>query len=66
MKIANVELYREGELLTNTHFEEVRGFENIAWTPSHVVFEMSDGTVVAYIATLVRVVKTMMEEDYVY
>lgn len=66
MQVAHVTLIREGEtsaIMNKTYREEVRGFDSIQWAPSHVVFKMLDGTVVAYHASRVHELVTYQEEE---
>jgi hypothetical protein len=65
MNIANVELYRLGEvspMVSKTYQEEVRGFQKIEWAPQHIIFHMKDETLIAYKADRVHELTTMIEE----
>lgn len=65
-KIASVTLIREGEvsaIMNKTYVEEVRGFVSIEWAPSHVVFKMFDGTLIAYKASRIYELTTHNEEE---
>ncbi len=50
-------------IMTRRYREDVRGYKEIRWTPSHVVFDMEDGTLVAYHTDRVFEVVTYKEED---
>lgn len=65
MNVAHVTLYREEEtsvIVSKTLTEEVRGFNEILWSPTHVVFKMRDGTIIAYLATRVHEIITAFDE----
>jgi hypothetical protein len=66
MKVASVELYRDGEvspMVSKTHIEEVRGHVRIEWTPHHVVFVMKDSGIIAYKADRVHEIVEHFEEE---
>lgn len=66
MQVAHITLIREGEISTimnKNYREEVRGFDSIQWAPSHVVFKMVDGTIIAYHADRVHELITYREEE---
>lgn len=66
MKIAHVTLIRDEEpsaIVTKHYREEVRGFDSIQWAPSHVVFKMVDGTIIAYHADRIHELVTYIEEE---
>jgi hypothetical protein len=65
IRVASVELYRQGEtspMVAKTYHEEVRGVRKIEWTPRHVVFHMNDDIIVAYNADRVHEVVTSYEQ----
>lgn len=64
--IAVVTLIREGEtsaIMNRTYTEEVRGITKIDWTPTHVVFTLSDATICAYKADRVHELATYKETE---
>ena len=66
INIAHVTLIRDGDasaIMNRTYVEEVRGFFDITWAPNHVIFNMNDGTSVAYKADRVHELVTYKEED---
>ena len=65
MEVADVTLVRNGEvsaIMNKTYVEEVRGFSDIRWTSTHVVFNMVDGTIIAYKADRIYELVTHIEE----
>lgn len=64
--IAMVTLIRSGEasaIMNKTYVEEVRNITKIEWTPSHVVFNLSDSTIVAYKADRIYELATYKETN---
>lgn len=64
-KIAIVTLVRQEDssIMNNTYTEEVVGFSDVVFTPSHVVFNMTDGSILAYRADRVYQICTYIPED---
>jgi hypothetical protein len=65
MKVAAVTFVRDGEvsaIVNKTYVEEVRGFSDIQWTSTHVVFNMNDETIIAFKADRVHELVTYNEE----
>jgi hypothetical protein len=66
INVASITLLREGDasaFMNPTRIEEVRGFNDITWTSNHVVFNMNDGTIIAYKATRVHELETFKEKE---
>lgn len=65
MKVAMVTLIRDTDpspIMNQNYVEEVRGFSDIQWTSTHVVFNMVDGTIIAYKADRIYELVTHNEE----
>lgn len=48
-------------IMNKKYVEEVRGYVDIMWAPQHVVFNMKDGTTIAYHADRVYEIVTSEE-----
>jgi hypothetical protein len=66
MKVASVELYRQGEvspMVSKTYIEEVRGHVRIEWHPHHVAFVMKNNTIIAYKADRIHEIVETLEQE---
>jgi len=48
-------------IMNATYIEEVRGYKSIQWTATHIVFELEDDTIIAYLADRVFEMSTHKE-----
>lgn len=66
MRTATVTLIREGEVspfVSRTYDENIRGIVDIKPTPTHIMFVLSDGNIIAYKADRIHEFVTYDEDE---
>lgn len=66
MKSACVTLIRDGDtspMMNKTYDENIRGFNKIQYTPTHLIFELQNGNIVGYKSDRVSEFHTYDEKE---